>query len=275
MSGPADAAGRPVGEDDLAAFVDGRLPADRLAVVSDYLGRDPDVAARLAHDVELRAALRELLRPAREEPVPARLRVATIRAGRRSGRRRAVALAAAACLLVALGGGAGWFARDLVGGPHPLAGRAWPAMASDAMAAHRTYAVEIAHPVEVRAVEEVHLGQWLSKRLKRRLVIPDLEERFGLALVGGRLLPADRDVAALLMYADPTGARLTLYVRSGEAGESALNYLGEGDLSSFAWVDEGYGYVVAGAMDRDRLQRVARAVAQDVDLDAARNRRAL
>lgn len=271
MTGPD----RPVGDDDLSAFVDGRLPPERRDAVTAYVAERPDLAGQLRLDRELRDALRERLRPIAEEPVPARLRVAAIRAERRLGLSRIVAMAAAACLLLAVGAAGGWFARTALGGPRPLADRAWAAMAQDALSAHRTFAVEIVHPVEVKASEETHLTQWLSKRLKRRLVVPDLEDRFGLTLVGGRLLPAGDDVAALLMYADASGARLTLYVRDGGKGETALNYLRQGDLSSFAWVDGGYGYVVAAPFERERLQSVARAVAQEVDLDAAKRRRAL
>jgi len=267
--------GQPVGDDDLSASVDGRLAPGRRDAVATYLSSRPDLDAALQLDRAANAALRERLAAKAAEPVPARLRVASIEAERRHGRRHVVALAAAACLCLLVGGVSGWLARDFVGGPRPLTGRAWAAMAHDALSAHRTFAVEIAHPVEVKASDEAHLTQWLSKRLKRRLVIPDLEERFGLTLVGGRLLPAGKDVAALVMYADAAGSRLTLYVRSGESGETALKYLHQGELSSFSWVDEGYGYVVSAGMDRERLQSVARAVSQDVDMDAAKRRRAL
>ena len=265
---------RPVGEDDLSAYVDGRLAPERRDAVETFLAARPEAATRLRLDREARDLLRTRLRFKAEEPVPARLRVATVQAERRQARRRIVGWAAVACLCLALGGAGGWFARDLVGGPHPLAGLTWASMARDALAAHRTFAVEIVHPVEVKAAEEAHLVQWLSKRLRRKLVVPDLE-RFGLDLVGGRLLPAGHDVAALIMYADRSGSRLTLYVRCGEAGETALKFLGDGDLSSFSWVDAGFGYVVSADMDRERLQSIARAVSQDVDMQAAKDRKAL
>jgi anti-sigma factor RsiW len=267
--------GRPVGEDDLTAFVDGRLAPDRQEAVAALLQERPDLEAGIALDRTLREELRERLAPQAREPIPARLRIASLRGARRQGRRRFLTLVAAACLLLGLGGVAGWYARDFTGGPRPIAGRAWAALAQDALSAYRTYSVEIAHPVEVRAEDEAHLTQWLSKRLKRRLVVPDLSDAFGLNLVGGRLLPAGPDVAALLMYADSAGNRLTLYVRTGASGQTALNFLREGEVSSFSWIDDGTGYVVAAAMDRERLQKVARAVSQEFDLEAARRRRAL
>jgi anti-sigma factor RsiW len=266
---------RPVGEDDLTAHVDGRLPPERREAVAALLRERPDLEADLARDRQLREELRERLAPLAKEPIPSRLRVAMLRGERRQASRRALAFAAAACLLVTFGGLSGWYARDFLGGPRPTEGRAWAGLAREALAAHRTFTPEIVHPVEVRAADEAHLAQWLSKRLNRRLVVPDLSEPFGLNLVGGRLLPAGRDVAALLMYADASGNRLTLYVRCGETGQTALNFLREGEVSTFAWIDDGAGYVVSAAMDRERLQKVARTVSQEYDLEAARRRRAL
>ena len=134
----------------------------------------------------------------------------------------------------------------------------------DALAAHRTFAPEVVHPVEVKATEEAHLAQWLSKRLRRRLVIPDLEAD-GLHLVGGRLLPAGPDVAAQLMYAGQGGVRLTLYVRCGETGSASVQTMREGDLSSVYWVSAGTGYAISGPVDRGRLMEVARTVSRDLD----------
>lgn len=223
----------------------------------------------------LSAELRERLDERLGQTAPPQLRPATSIAERGSQGRGSSWLLAAACLLVALGGVAGWFVRDFVGGPRPTAGRAWSGLARDALSAHRAFAGEIAHPVEVKADAEAHLAQWLSDRLKRRVVVPDLTDQFGLDLVGGRLLPAGPDVAAQLMYADKARNRLTLYVRTGETGETALNFMREGDVSTFAWIDQGTGFVVVAPMDRERLQKVARAISQEYDLEAARRRRAL
>ena len=77
---------------------------------------------------------------------------------------------------------------------------------ADALAAHRTFAVEVRHPVEVDAAQEAHLVQWLSKRLGRPLVVPDLSAT-GYRLMGGRLLPAGSGAAAQLMYENGAGDR--------------------------------------------------------------------
>ena len=54
-----------------------------------------------------------------------------------------------------------------------------------------------------------------------------------------------------------------------------MKFMNEDQVSSFSWVDEGIGYVVSASMDRQRLQRVARAINQEIDLDTAKQRKAL
>jgi anti-sigma factor RsiW len=251
---------RPVSEDDLTAWVDGRLEPARVAPVEAFLATHPEDAARLRSDRETRATLRDRLAAKALEPVPSRLRVATIVAERRraiSGR-----LTKAAVILLVFAGGVagGWLARDRIF----TTGGGGQAMVAEALAAHRTFAVEVVHPVEVKAAEETHLAQWLSKRLGRKLVIPDLESA-GLQLMGGRLLPAGREIAAQLMYGDAGGARVTLYVRSGESGPGRFRVVKEGALSSVAWVDGGFGYALSGPVDPDRLVAAARAAHSEMD----------
>lgn len=252
----------PVGEDDIAAFVDGRIEPGRRELVEAVLDAQPALAARVKADREIRAALRARLDLKADEPVPSRLRVATIAAGLRRRRVRWAAMAAAACLCAAFGGVAGWVGRDLVSGQERPAGP-WAVTGRAALSAHRTFVGESVHPVEVKATEGAHLTQWLSRRLRRQIVVPDLD-RFGFGLVGGRLLPAGPDVAAMLMFADASGARLTMYVRCGETGTGAMRLMREDGLSSYVWTEGGYGFAVSAAMGQDRLLNVAQAVSSEV-----------
>ena len=125
-----------------------------------------------------------------------------------------------------------------------------------------------ARAARVGADQGAHLTQWLSRRLRRQLMMPDLD-RFGFWLVGGRLLPAEPDVAAMLMFADATGARLTVYVRCGETGVGAMRLMREDGLSSYVWTEGGYGFAVSAAMGQDRLLDVAQAVSSEVRDTAA------
>ena len=258
----------PIGDDDLQAFVDERLDPARRQAVEAFLAEYPALAARVASDRAHRDALRERLAFKSREPVPARLRVAHLRAEGRRIRLRRLASAAAALAWLVVGGALGWAAHDRFGeqrsavaGSRPAAG---DAIARDALAAHRVFVAEVAHPVEVGAAQEQHLVQWLSKRLGRPLRAPDLNG-FGLRLMGGRLLPAGGEAAAQFMYEDERGARLTLYVRTQASDETAFRFAQARETSAFYWIDDGLGYVVSAALDREGLLPIAEAIHRALD----------
>ncbi|WP_289296642.1 anti-sigma factor [uncultured Reyranella sp.] len=258
MTGPdTPGSGFPIDENELQAFVDDRLDADRRAAVEAHLAAYPDLAERMGTERRQRAMLRSRLDAKFAEPVPARLRIANLRAARRASWTRGWTSAAAAVALFVAGVTAGWFANGIA--PTPLAPAPTASVAQGAQSAHRTFVVEIAHPVEVGVQQEAHLLQWLSKRLGRKLAAPDLSP-FGYRLMGGRLLPGGSGAAAQLMYDDPSGRRLTIYVRAAEGAETAFRFQKEGDASTFAWIDQGFGFAVTAPATRDELLPIAEAV---------------
>ena len=131
------------------------------------------------------------------------------------------------------------------------------------------FSVEVRHPVEVDAGQEAHLIQWLSKRLGRQLVAPDLAAA-GFQLMGGRLLPAEDGPAAQFMYENGDRERLTLYLRAGVGGETAFRYHEEGGVGAFYWSDEGFGYAIAAKADRGLLLHIAELVYQQITPDGAK-----
>jgi len=252
-------AGRPIGEDDLQAWVDGRLSAARLAEVDAWLAHNPAEAGRLSAYREQRDRLRAALASKAAECVPLRLRPEALDAARR-GRWRQRARVAAVCAGLLLAGGAGgWFAR----GAAPAATE--PALlAADAVQAHLTFVTEVRHPVEVGAEQEAHLVTWLSNRLGHKLTVPDLLP-LGFHLMGGRLLPGESVPAAQFMYQDQQGTRLTLYVRAEPAdSETGFEMVQRGDVAGFRWFDRGFGYVVLAETSRERVLQAAEAVYRQV-----------
>jgi anti-sigma factor RsiW len=254
----APAPALPIGEEELQAFVDDRLAGPRRAAVEAYLADHPEIAGRVALERRQRATLRGQLERKFAEPVPPRLRIANVQAARRARWSRRGRAAAAALVIFAIGAGSGWFASRL----QPLQTATAPAtttVAQSAVAAYRTFVVEVAHPVEVGVAQEAHLLQWLSKRLGRKLAAPDLSA-FGYRLMGGRLLPAGSAAAAQLMYEDASGKRLTVYVRAADGTETAFRFQQEGDAATFAWIDQGFGFAVTATAGRDELLPIAEAV---------------
>ncbi len=259
-----------IGEDELPARIDGRLPAERAEAVDRYLAAHPEARQRWSQYAAQRQALRAAFAQA-GGPIPARLRVADVLAEQRRRRRGQLARIAAAVGFLLLGGVGGWTARDIFSA---LVSSGSAALASsvfdDAIAAHRTFSVETRHPVEVGAGEEAHLVQWLSKRLGHRLIAPDLTA-LGFRLMGGRLLPADSGPAAWLMYEDGKGTRLSCYYLSANrAEETEFQFREQNGIDAFYWVDDGLAYAIAGNADRSLLLKVAEIVYQQNSPDGAK-----
>jgi len=262
---------RPVEEDDLQAWVDGRLTPEDAEAVETYFAAHPEVWERWSQYVEQREELRAAFARSAEQPIPARLRVARLMAERRRRHHRRFTRIAAAVALLIVGGVGGWGAHDLLA---VLTSSASAVLASsvfdDAIAAHRTFSVETRHPVEVGANEEAHLVQWLSKRLGHRLIVPDLNA-LGFQLMGGRLLPADSGPAALFMYEDGKGTRLSCYYLVVDvAGETEFQFREQNGISAFYWVDDGLAYAIAANVPRGPLLKIAEIVYQQNSSDGAK-----
>lgn len=250
-----------VTDSDLHAYADGMLEPDRRAEIERHLAANPLLADDVAHWRRQNETLRGLYGHVAHEAPPSRLsayRIAQRLQAQASDRRR---MAAVAVILIALGGVAGWFARDMAVGAGPRR-----SLASEAIAAHSLYAGEVLHPVEVGGNQQAHLAAWLSKRLDRPLTIPDLRAD-GLTLVGGRLLPADSGPAAQFMYQDDGGRRVTLYivpVREGK--ETSMRYVTAENLESFFWTDETVSCALVGDFPKDRLHGIAMRVYKAIEL---------
>jgi anti-sigma factor RsiW len=256
----------PVTEDELHAFVDGELPADRKEAVTAWLAAHPDQAALVATWRAQAESIRARYGAVANEQVPARLMIDQIIERGRGGRRSWAAMAAAAAVVAFLVGGAtGWIAH----GASAAKLTGFDAFTADALDAYRLYVVEVRHPVEVPGSERPHMTQWLSKRVGTELRVPDLQT-IGLKLVGGRLLPGPTGAAAFYMYEGPSGERYTIYCAKAAAAETALRFKGGDSSAAFYWVDDKVAYVVSGPADRDALEKVTKSVYEQIDTSGAR-----
>ena len=260
----------PIDEARLHALVDGRLSPQERAEVETLLAADPEAA----RTVQAWKAQRELLRGLHPEitrqAVPPALQAAMRHLGREGASmqqwQRWGGLAASVLLSFA----GGWLAHThwmTRGGAEVAQSPPLADFGRQAVAAHVVFSPEVRHPVEVPAAQQEHLVQWLSKRLGRPLKVPDLAAH-GYELVGGRLLPGDEGARAQFMYQDAQARRITLYVGaldSGKAGraassETAFRFTQESGASSFYWVDQGFGYALAGQLARPELLQLAQTV---------------
>ena len=197
-------------EDELHAYVDGELPADRREAVEAWLAEHPEQAALVAAWRAQAEAIRARYGAVANEPVPARLEA------RRADHARRRALVAGdggrgrgRRLLV--GGGAGWMAR---GASAAAPTEQSSSFTADALDAHKLYIVEVRHPVEVPgrrarshdavAVEAARLRAAGSRSAAVR---PEAASAAGCCR-------APTGAAALFMYEGADGERFTHLLRA-------------------------------------------------------------
>jgi len=253
MSGP----GSPVSEEDLHAYVDGRLDADRREAVDRYLRNHPELAASITTDIAQRNALREAFRAYAASPTPPHLNL--IRLVEERLRRRRAPWRVAAAMVLAFGVGAGgglWFARQ------PLTGIG--ELAQEAATSYSVYAVDEHRPVEIRADQRNVMTRWLSNRLNRQVAPPDLAAA-GYELLGGRLVASPHGAAALFVYENAHHKRLIIYVRPmAEPSETTtIKAVDVSDLDGCAWIEQGIGYTLIAKEDYAHILELSRDVRQE------------
>ncbi len=246
-----------ISDSDLMAYFDHSLDPARVAEIEVLLADDQAAQERLAEWRRQNGLIASLYQSTADEPLPARLDVRHMAVRHRTARQSWMRIAASALLCLSLGGAGGWYLGRHAGVPSPAS----PSMLiTDAVAAHRLYTRELLHPVAVSGNPGNHLSLWFSKRLDRKLTIPDLTQA-GWSLVGGSLLPVGTSPAAQVMYEDATGRRLTLFIfPAGHVQAQSPRFAKAGDLNALNWTDGGVNCTIVGAIGHDEMKEIAAEV---------------
>ena len=157
----------PVTEDELHAYVDNELPAERRGDVEAWLATHPADAERVQSWRAMADALHARYDSVADEAVPKRLEIEQLV---QQPRRWIYGAIAATLVAFIAGGGTGWLARGAAASPS-----AFQNFTVDALDAHKLYVVEVRHPVEVPGSERAHLQQWLTKRCGWDVRAPELD----------------------------------------------------------------------------------------------------
>ncbi len=241
-------------EDDLHAYLDGRLDAAQRQAVDSYLAANPEVAAQVAgwrRDAQnLRATLANL-QLAGSNP---QLDPTAIRRRQRARQQRRLATAAALLVALGIGGTGGWQARSqtLLAANPPM---------QDALEAHRLFALDQASVVDVKVSQPAALQSWLDQRFSHASRLPDLSS-YGLHPVGGRLLTTEQGPAALLLFEDDQGQRISLYLRAPGAlyANMPAGERQDGELQARYWSRAGYNYALVSRSDDPRSASLQQAL---------------
>jgi anti-sigma factor RsiW len=150
------------------------------------------------------------------EPVPPQLNLAHLVASRRGSNWSSWRAAAAACLLLVVGGVSGWMLRGM--GADQRVGI--DALAQEASSAYAVFGPDRGRPVEIAATDSAALVRWVEKRLSRPISVPDLSSS-GYQFMGGRVVATQNGPAGLLMYDDTKGSRIAILMRPMVQDENA------------------------------------------------------
>ncbi|HJR27528.1 MAG TPA: anti-sigma factor [Pseudomonas sp.] len=238
----------PPSEHDLHAYVDHQLSDTDRHQVETYLAGNAEMAAQVRawqQDAQqLRAALSGTLRqPANPELDPALIRQRLKRQSRRY-------LASAAVLLIAVsvGGLGGWQARQmtLVSASLPM---------TDAMQAYRLMAQQGILPADYKASDDGDMQGWLDRYFSQAHRLPNLAGA-GYKPVSGRLLSTEQGPAAMVVYEDQGGHKVSFYVRPPGPKNTFLprGSRSDGELQAEYWSGDGYNYAMVSPSDTPTAQ---------------------
>jgi anti-sigma factor RsiW len=250
---------RPIGEDDLHAYVDAVLdPARRLAV-DRYLADHPQAAARIAGWQMANEALQKAGASKAEEPVPAALSVGRLMEGRIARRSEPWRMAAGILIAAAVGASAGWMAR----GPYTRTGIA--AISAEAAMAHRVFVADRAS-AGFSADNEAWLVKWATTQFGRSVAPPDLS-KVGYQLVGGRVLATDLGPACMFLYEDGKGTAITLFLRPMQKRDmnAPMEPVQASDTTGFAWAHDGMGFSLVATSPTARVHELADQVRREMN----------
>jgi anti-sigma factor RsiW len=254
----------PISEDDLHAYVDGVLVEPQRRTVDAYLAGNPAAADRVRTFTAQRAMLRDHFASILAEPIPAELTLVPIGKTRTGAGLSGWRAVAAACLLLGLGGSAGWYGRQATA--PETAGIA--ALADEAAANFAVYVPDHMRPVEVRAEDGPTMTAWMSARLGRPVTAPDLAGS-GYRLMGGRVVATPHGPAGMFMYDDDHGSRIVLLSRRMDKDTDApVSERKTGDAATWSWAQNGIGYSLAKRWTPDPFGGLANEVRRQVGLGA-------
>ncbi|EJM69841.1 anti-sigma factor family protein [Pseudomonas sp. GM55] len=238
----------PPSERDLHAYVDHQLSDADRRLVETFLASNPEMSAQVRAWQLDAQQLRAALGGALQQPANPNLDPALIRRRLKRQSRRHLASAAVLLIAVGVGGFSGWQARQmtLVGAPLPM---------TDALQAYRLIAQQEILPADYKASDDGDMQGWLDRYFTRANRLPDLTGA-GFKPVSGRLLSTDQGPAAMVVYQNLRGQKISFYVRPPGPKNFMLprGSRSDGGLQAEYWSGGGYNYAMVSPADTPAAQ---------------------
>lgn len=244
----------PPSERDLHAYVDHQLSEDDRRLVETFLASHPPTAAQVRAWQQDAQQLRAALSGALQQPANPDLDPALIRQRLTRQSRRHLASAAVLLIAVSVGGFSGWQAREmtLLSAAQPMA---------DALQAYRLIAEQGLLPADYKASDDGDMQGWLDRYFTQANRLPDLAGA-GFKPLSGRLLSTEQGPAAMVVYEDQGGHKISFYVRP----PGSKNFLlprgsrSDGGLQAEYWSGSGYNYAMVSPTDTPAARMLRQTV---------------
>jgi len=244
----------PPSERDLHAYIDHQLSDDDRRLVETFLASNAEVAATVRawqRDAQqLRAGLSGLL----QQPVNPQLTPSMIRQRVKRQSRRHLASAAVLLIAVSVGGFSGWQAREmtLVSAQAPM---------TDALQAYRLFAQQGILPADFKVSDDGDVQGWLDRYFTRANRLPNLASA-GFKPVSGRLLSTEQGPAAMVVYENLEGQKISFYIRPPGPRNLFLprGSRRDGELQAEYWSGAGYNYAMVSPSDTSAAQMLKQTV---------------
>jgi anti-sigma factor RsiW len=235
----------------LMAYVDGELDFETTRAVEAALETDASARAKVAMFSQTSSLLRSAW--SSDYYVEQKGLLQSVRRLVRAQSSRRLAMAVAACLVIALTGfGTGRYLT--------LPASALNGFMDETAEYHEVYAQETTHLAEISAENKTEFQAWLSARLGRVLIVPDLSSA-GLDYAGGRLLVVAGKPVAEMIYTRPFGQPIAVCVTLMTQRPESIRVAEHGELRMAGWTDGSFGYSVVGELNQAAIMALATTVA--------------
>ncbi|WP_085725908.1 anti-sigma factor [Pseudomonas sp. R37(2017)] len=244
----------PPSERDLHAYVDHQLSDADRRLVETFLANNPEISAQVRAWQLDAQQLRAALGGALQQPANPDLDPAVIRQRLKHQSRRHLASAAVLLIAVSVGGFSGWQAREMTLAPPQLP-------MTDALQAYRLIAQQGILPADFKVGEDGDMQGWLDRYFTQANRLPDLSDA-GFKPVSGRLLSTEQGPAAMVVYQNQGGQKVSFYVRP----PGPKNFLlprgsrSDGGLQAEYWSGGGYNYAMVSPTDTPAARMLGKTV---------------
>ncbi|KAB0484294.1 Transmembrane transcriptional regulator (anti-sigma factor RsiW) [Pseudomonas reinekei] len=244
----------PPSERDLHAYVDHQLSEQDRRLVETFLASNPQVAMQVRAWQQDAQQLRAALSGALQQPANPELDPLMIRQRLKRRSRRHLASAAMLLIAVSIGGFGGWQAREMtfVSTQLPM---------TDALQAYRLIAQQGFLPADYKASDDGDMQGWLDRYFIQAYRLPDFAGA-GFKPVSGRLLSTEQGPAAMVVYENQGGQKISFYVRPPGPKNNLLprGSRSDGGLQAEYWSGGGYNYAMVSPTDTPAAQLLRQKV---------------